>query len=106
MNRYQEITEARNLLELPETATMKSIKKSCRRLLLEWHPDKCTENQELCIEMTRKLITAHQTIMDYSKHYQYSFSQEAVGRHLSPEEWWFERFGDAPLWAKNGMKPK
>ena len=106
MNKYQEITAARETLELPEAATMKSIKASYRRLLREWHPDKCTENQESCIETTRKLITAHQTIMDYCRQYQFSFSEEAVRRHLSPEEWWFERFGDTPLWAKNGMKPK
>lgn len=85
---------------------MKSIKKSYRKLLLEWHPDKCTQNQELCIEMTRMLIAAYQTIMDYCRQYQFSFSEEAVRRHLSPEEWWFERFGDAPLWGENGMKPK
>jgi len=105
MNRYQEIAEARNLLELPETATMKSIKASYRRLLREWHPDRCTENQETCVEMTRKIIAAYQTIMDYCRQYQYSFSQEAVRRHLSPEEWWFERFGEDPLWGKR-VTPK
>ena len=106
MSRYQEITAARKLLELPETATLKSIKKSYRRMLREWHPDTCVENQEICIETTRKIIAAYGTIMDYCRHYQYSFSQEAIKRHLSPEEWWFERFGDTPLWGKNGMNPK
>jgi len=64
MNRYQGITEAREPLELPETATLKSIKSNCRRLLREWHPDRCTENQQVCIEMTRKIIAAHQTIIE------------------------------------------
>ncbi len=99
MSRYQEITTAREILELPETANMKTIKANYRRLLREWHPDRCTENRADCIEMTRKIIAAYQTLQAYCREYQYSFSKEAVGRHLSPEEWWYERFGDDPLWA-------
>ena len=76
MNKYQEITAARELLALPETATRKSIKTSYHRLLLAWHPDRCAENKEICIEMTRKIIAAYQTIMDYCRHYQYSFSED------------------------------
>lgn len=105
MNRYQEITEARKILDLPETATMKSIKDSYRRLLREWHPDRCAENPATCIEMTRKIIAAHQTIMAYCQNYQYSFSEDAVRRHLSPEEWWFDRFGQDPLWGSK-VTPK
>ena len=106
MKQYQEITAARRLLELPETATLASIKSNYRRLLAKWHPDKCPEDHEQCNEMTRKIIAAYHTIMDYCRHYQYSFSEEAVRRHLSPEEWWFERFGDGPPWGENGIKPK
>jgi DnaJ-class molecular chaperone len=102
MNKYQEILVARNLLELPETATIASIKSNYRRLLIKWHPDKHPENQDLCNEMTQKIISAYHMIMDYCLHYQYSFSEETVNRHHSPEEWWFERFGNDPLWG-NGM---
>jgi DnaJ-class molecular chaperone len=100
MNRYREITAAREILELSETATMKAIKASYRRLLRQWHPDRCAENPAVCIEMTRKIIAAYQTITAYCREYQYSFSEEAVRRHLSPEEWWFDRFGSDPLWGK------
>jgi hypothetical protein len=55
--------------------------------------------------MTRKIISAYKMIMDYCQHYQYSFSEEAVRRHLSPEDRWFEQFGNDPLWG-NGMKRK
>jgi DnaJ-class molecular chaperone len=104
MNRYQEITEARKLLDLSETETMESIKSNFRKLLAQWHPDTCIENPETCTEMTRKIISAHQTIMDYCGSYQYSFSEEAVKRHLSPEDWWFERFGDDPIWGTKKNK--
>ncbi len=98
MNRYQEIVAARQLLELPEAATMESIKSAYRTMLAKSHPDKCSEDQELCEEMTRKIISAYQMIIDYCWQYQYSFSEETVKRHLSHEQWWRERFGNNPLW--------
>lgn len=98
-NKYQEITEARKTLELPEKATMETIKANYRRLISNWHPDKCPEDPETCKEMTHKIISAYETIMDYCNNYQYSFSEDAVKRHRSPEQWWMETFGDDPLWT-------
>jgi len=43
MNKYQEITEARALLELPERATIEEIKSNYRRLMRKWHPDHAPE---------------------------------------------------------------
>ena len=97
MNKYQQITEARKLLELPERATMEDIKRNYRNLINAWHPDRCPEGKETCTEMTAKIISAYRTIIDYCNSYQFSFSEEEVRYHLSDEEWWFERFGDAPL---------
>jgi DnaJ-class molecular chaperone len=105
MNKYQEITMARKLLELSEKASMADIKANYRRLLAEWHPDKCVDEKEKCIEKTREIIAAYKTILDYCNCYQYSFSEETVKRHLSPEQWWSDRFGDDPLWGK-GNKSK
>lgn len=99
ITKYQEVNEARIILDLPETATIESIKSNYRRLLAKWHPDKCRENKEECTQMTRKIISAYKTIMDYCAHYQYSFREASVKRQLSPEEWWFERFGNDPLWG-------
>jgi DnaJ-class molecular chaperone len=98
--KYQEVMAARKLLELPETATMTAIKSNYRKLVAKWHPDKCLEDQQVCAEMTRRIISAYQTIMDYCQQYQYSFSEETIKEHLSPEQWWFEHFGDDPLWGK------
>ena len=100
MSKYEEISAARKILQLPETATLAVIKSSYRRLLAMWHPDKCKENQDVCAEMTRQIIAAYETIMDYCLQYQYSFSEDTVKKHRSPEDWWFERFGEDPLWGK------
>jgi preprotein translocase subunit Sec63 len=101
MNKYQKITGARQLLMLPESATMEQIKSNYRLLLSKWHPDKSIENQEQCNEMTHKIVAAYQMILAYCNQYPYSFSEKVVNRHLSPEEWWFERFGHDPLLWKN-----
>jgi len=103
-NKYQEISEARNLLELSESATLDEIKSNYRALLTRWHPDRCTEGTEICNEMTRKVIASYKTIIAYCNEYKYSFSEEEVKKYLSPEEWWYEHFGDDPLWG-NGPKP-
>lgn len=101
MDKYQKITEARKLLELPERATMREIKSRYRSLLAQWHPDKCSEKKERCTEMTRKIIAAYKTIIAYCDQYAYSFSKEEIKNYLAEEEWWFEHFGDDPLWGNN-----
>ena len=105
MNKYQEITEARKLLELPERATMEEIKSNYKRLLSKWHPDKCRENNEQCNEVTKKIIAAYNIIITYCNQYKFSFTKEEVKNYLSEEEWWFERFGNDPLWGNN-KKPE
>lgn len=99
MSKYEKITEARQILNLPESATMEQIKSNYRRLLARWHPDKCPQDPEKANEMTRKITEAYKIIMDYCTHYRYSFSKEAVKKQRSPREWWLECFGDDPLWG-------
>jgi DnaJ-class molecular chaperone len=98
--KYQDILEAKELLNLPDRASMEEIKSNYRELISKWHPDKCKEGHEKCTEMTRKIITAHDIIIKYCNHYKYSFKAEEVRTYLSAEEWWFERFGNDPLWGK------
>jgi DnaJ-class molecular chaperone len=98
--KYQDIIDAKELLNLPDRASIKEIKSNYRALINKWHPDKCKENDEKCNEMTRKIIAAYDIIITYCNHYKYSFSTEEIRTHLSAEEWWFERFGNDPLWGK------
>ncbi|MBW1971850.1 MAG: J domain-containing protein [Deltaproteobacteria bacterium] len=98
--KYEIITEARNILGLPEKATMQQIINSYRELLKKWHPDKCKEDKDKCKEMSIKVIEAYRIIIDYCSNYEYSFTKEDVARSLSPEDWWYQRFGDDPLWGK------
>ena len=95
---FQKIKAARILLELPERATMEDIKSNYRVLIQKWHPDRCNADKEKCKEMTAKIIAAYRIINNYCKNYKYSFSKDEVGNYLPAEEWWFERFGNDPLW--------
>jgi len=104
MSLYEEISAARDILDIPEQATMETIKSNYRRLIAEWHPDTCDEKKELCEEMTLKIISAYRIIEKYCLGYQYSFSEETVKKYVSSEEWWFERFGDDPVWGGAGSK--
>lgn len=100
MATYKEITEARNILELPETATRETIRAHYRRLLARWHPDKGRADQGTCHDMTVRIVEAYRILVDYCKNYQYSFAEETVRQHMSPEEWWADRFGQDPLWGR------
>ncbi|MGD8758278.1 MAG: J domain-containing protein [Deltaproteobacteria bacterium] len=100
MKKYEEVAEARRLLELPERATMEEIQMKYRSLIKKWHPDTCDETKEKCTEMTAKIVAAYKIIMDYCKHYRFSFSKREVRQYLSEEEWWLERFGSDPVWHR------
>ena len=69
MNKFELIDQSRKLLGIQEPVTIDGIKKNYRMLLHKWHPDKCKENIDKCIEMTKNLIKAYHTIIDYCKNY-------------------------------------
>ena len=98
--KHTDILEARGLLGLPDTgASMDEIRSSYPKLVSLWHPDRCREDKRRCEEMTRKIIAAHEIIAVYCENYEYSFAREEARRHLSGEEWWFDKFGNDPLWG-------
>jgi curved DNA-binding protein CbpA len=100
----EKITWARNLLELPETATFDQINQNFKRLIKQWHPDRCSLNPEKCEEMAGVIIAANEILRDYCRQYKFSFSDEEIKKYLSHEEWWLEKFGTDPLWSGNDQK--
>lgn len=93
-NTYQDLTDARKLLGIPEQATLKTIKSQYREMIKKWHPDTCPEDQQTCHEMTQKIVAAYTEIMAYCDQYKISFARQDVMEYLTSEEWWFERFGN------------
>lgn len=99
MNTYEKITAARRLLELPEQATLAEIKANYRRLIKKWHPDNCSDNSGDHVAMTAKLNAAYRIVIAYCNQYRFSFSKDEINKYLPTDEWWFERFGNDPLWS-------
>jgi len=97
---YRKIEKAIDILGLPESATMEFIKKRYKSLSRKWHPDKYPDNPEECHQMMQKINEAYQIIIDYCENYKYSFKKEDIRSTFSPEELWYERFGDDPIWGK------
>ncbi len=100
MDTYNKINEARKILELPEEATFAEIKKNYRNLIRKWHPDRCKKDQEICKEMTAKIVAAYRTITAFCDRYRFSFSKDEVDNYQTDQEWWASRFGNDPLWGK------
>lgn len=99
--KYSDLVKAKELLGLPEQASLPEIKASYRKLLHRWHPDTCCGDKEECSEMTRRITAAYKIIVSYCNQYRYSFTEEAL-RQFDPEsDWWEERFGADPLWGKH-----
>ena len=93
---YQRIEEARRILDLPERASLATIKEHYRNLIRRWHPDICTGDLNQSLEMTRRITSAYTIIIAYCNDYEFSFSREEVSRYRSAEEWWASRFSDIP----------
>lgn len=93
MKMYERITNARELLELDERATMKEIKANFRRLIQQWHPDKNPDDAYNHLDMTRKITEAYQTLLSYCANYKFAFTKDEIRRYLPADEWWDEQFG-------------
>ena len=99
MDKYDRITNAREILGLNETETLTSIKDKYKRLVKRYHPDVCKLNPKESKKKTVQLNEAYKVILDYCNNYQYSFTKSEVEKHLSPGEFWKHHFGDDPLWG-------
>lgn len=98
----EKILEAARILELGEKASLKEIKESYSRLLYQWHPDRCSEDPEICGQMTKKIIDAYNLIKEYCHHYRFPLTEEKLREHTEfedPETFWKRRFGNDPYWG-------
>ncbi len=88
MANFEQIDEARRLLGLGETATLKQVKAAYKRAANRYHPDRCKdEDKAKCDEMMKKINEAYELIMKCCAQYSYSFSEEAVRRTYPHNEY-------------------
>jgi hypothetical protein len=106
---FETITEARKILELPETATTKQIRENYRRLVKEWHPDKGVihgdvETLRARQDRTNAILKAYKTISAYCADYRFSFEKQEVEKYMSDLERWHRQFGSDPIWTHDGKR--
>jgi DnaJ-class molecular chaperone len=87
MANFDEIDEARRLLELGEQATLKQIKSAYRKMAFRYHPDKrrdadSSEHEEIM----KKLNWAYKVLLQYCHDYKYTFGEEDIARTYPYEE--------------------
>jgi len=87
MANFNEIEEARKLLGLGETATLKEIKSAFRVLAHRHHPDKLVGDDSTESETMKRLNRAYELLMDYCNEYHYSFKEEDIARTYSYDEY-------------------
>ena len=88
MASFAEIEEARKLLGLSETATLKEIKSAYRRIAHRHHPDKRGSGTKANSEETMKRLNwAYKLLMDYCSDCKYSFKEEDVARTYPHDEY-------------------
>jgi len=97
-SKFEIITQARETLNLPESATSDQIKKNFTQLIKNWHPDKNFTNPEQAAAKTREIIHAYKVIRQYCSQYQFSFSRQEVDKYLSEQERWIKQFGADTVW--------
>ena len=88
MATFEQLSEARELLGLGETATLKQVKRAYKRAANRYHPDRCKQPDKVkCEEMMKKVNEAYELIMKYLADYNYSFRQEDVERAYPDDEY-------------------
>jgi len=87
MANFTEIDEARKVLGLKDTATLKEIKRAYRTLAHRHHPDKHNSAESSEDEIMKKLNWAYKLLVDYCNDYKYNFREEDVARTYPDEEY-------------------
>jgi len=88
MANFTEIDEARRLLGLGETATLKEIKSAYRKMAYRHHPDKHRGSAGAeSEEVMKRLNWAYKLLMEYCRDYKYTFGEEDVARTYPHDEY-------------------
>ena len=97
---FREITEARKILGMEETATLEEIKNAYKGLALQYHPDRCKdEKKKECEEMFKKITRANDILMAYCAGYRYSFKEKDAKKNTMDKKLYehLKRFYDGWL---------
>ena len=99
-SKWEKIVAAKELLGLDDQATLKQIKSAYRRMSKRYHPDLNQESKCGSFEDKMHVLNdAYNTLLEFCENYTYSLVPDE-NQSLDAEDWWFDRFGEDPLWGK------
>ena len=81
MASFKEIDRARKLLGLWDYASLQDIKRAYRKKAFQYHPDKCSHDNNQSEEKMKSLNQSYQLLVEYCSRYKYSFEEEDIDRH-------------------------
>ncbi|MDM7203014.1 MAG: DnaJ domain-containing protein [Thermodesulfobacteriaceae bacterium] len=90
--KWEAIERARKLLKLPIITTRKEIITKYHELAKEYHPDRGGEAEKM-----KAINEAYQLLIDFCDNYKIELRQSADT--IDPSDFWFQHFGEDPLWA-------
>ncbi len=102
---WADIQAAAELLGLEEKASLAEIKRAYRHLSRKHHPDMQKEPGSGAAQIAMHELTgAYKTLLRYCDTFRFPLTL-ADDEQLEAEDWWFERFGQDPLWGR-GIGPE
>ncbi|MCL2459077.1 MAG: J domain-containing protein [Desulfobulbus sp.] len=100
---WRAIEQAREVLRLPERASLAEIKRNYHRLSKLHHPDAAASGPEGASDQMYRITAAYELLMRHCNEYRFPLTREEaeeVGLDIhDPEGWWQARFGQDPLWS-------
>jgi hypothetical protein len=96
---FEEIKHAREILGMPEKATIRGIKELYRRLCRQNHPDLHPGEITAYEEKMKAINLSYRIIMEYCNDYPIRFTEKATVDITNPEDLWLKQFGNDPIWG-------
>ncbi len=91
---WEKLNKARKILGLPVRTTRKEIIQRYREVVKNFHPDKGGDEERF-----KEVNEAYELLMEYCNDYVISLEPNKDLLE-DPEDWWFEHFGQDPIWGK------
>jgi len=85
------LKEARDILELGQSATRQEISRAYRRAARRWHPDRAPDGREEEYRAHMQQVNAaYQRLKEFVENYRFPLEDTETAEDV--EEWWQERF--------------
>ncbi len=97
--KWAKLERARKLFGLPIKTTRKEIIERYHELAKKYHPDHGGDPEKM-----KELNSAYELLINYCDNFPIEF--KPLDNPFDPTEWWFQHFGEDPVWGKFNQEEK